>query len=133
MPPCGSNYNMFFFPSQGKEIIEFYLKELEDEGIKHVPRWTPSSFSLPLPRPKSLSTSAPAPPSLTTTPAASVPQPAERTEATPQDTKHDGCCGGGGTGGGGIPADSLMELVAGTPEGWLLGCIGGHLVLGANI
>uniref|UniRef100_A0AAQ5XZQ9 SEC14 like lipid binding 1 n=1 Tax=Amphiprion ocellaris TaxID=80972 RepID=A0AAQ5XZQ9_AMPOC len=40
---------------KGKEIIEYYLKELEDEGITHVPRWTPSSLSLPLPRPTSLS------------------------------------------------------------------------------
>uniref|UniRef100_A0A671TGD9 SEC14 like lipid binding 1 n=1 Tax=Sparus aurata TaxID=8175 RepID=A0A671TGD9_SPAAU len=34
---------------KGKEIIEFYLKELEDEGITQVPRWTPSSLPLPLP------------------------------------------------------------------------------------
>uniref|UniRef100_A0A8C7QWU7 SEC14-like protein 1 n=1 Tax=Oncorhynchus mykiss TaxID=8022 RepID=A0A8C7QWU7_ONCMY len=26
----------------GKEIIEFYLNQLEEEGISHVPRWTPS-------------------------------------------------------------------------------------------
>lgn len=108
---------MFFLPSQGKEIIEFYLKELEDEGITHVPRWTPSSLPLPLPRPTSLFTSPPAPPALAATPAASVPQPADRKEASPQDTKHDGCGGGGG----GIQADSLMELVAGTSEGSLLG------------
>uniref|UniRef100_A0A8C9YP99 SEC14-like protein 1 n=1 Tax=Sander lucioperca TaxID=283035 RepID=A0A8C9YP99_SANLU len=41
---------------KGKEIIEFYLKELEDEGITHIPRWTPSSLPLPLPRPASLFT-----------------------------------------------------------------------------
>uniref|UniRef100_A0A667XWY1 SEC14 like lipid binding 1 n=1 Tax=Myripristis murdjan TaxID=586833 RepID=A0A667XWY1_9TELE len=35
---------------KGKEIIEFYLKELEDEGITHVPRWTTSSLPLPPPR-----------------------------------------------------------------------------------
>uniref|UniRef100_A0A667XF07 SEC14 like lipid binding 1 n=1 Tax=Myripristis murdjan TaxID=586833 RepID=A0A667XF07_9TELE len=34
---------------KGKEIIEFYLKELEDEGITHVPRWTTSSLPLPPP------------------------------------------------------------------------------------
>ncbi|XP_030645974.1 SEC14-like protein 1 [Chanos chanos] len=28
---------------KGKEIIEYYLKELEDEGITHVPRWVPST------------------------------------------------------------------------------------------
>uniref|UniRef100_A0A8C8LZ78 SEC14-like 1 n=1 Tax=Oncorhynchus tshawytscha TaxID=74940 RepID=A0A8C8LZ78_ONCTS len=27
---------------KGKEIIEFYLNQLEEEGISHVPRWTPS-------------------------------------------------------------------------------------------
>jgi len=40
---------------QGKEIIEYYLRELEQEGVTHVPRWTPS------PAPKSASaTAAPA-------------------------------------------------------------------------
>lgn len=113
---------MFFFSSQGKEIIEFYLKELEDEGITHVPRWTPSSLPLSLPRPTSLSTSPPAPPALAATPAASVPQPADSKDATPQDAKHDG--GGGGGSGGALQADSMMELVAGTPEGLPLGCMG---------
>ncbi|XP_059900379.1 SEC14-like protein 1 [Gadus macrocephalus] len=27
---------------KGKEIIEYYLRELEQEGVTHVPRWTPS-------------------------------------------------------------------------------------------
>uniref|UniRef100_A0AAQ5X808 SEC14 like lipid binding 1 n=1 Tax=Amphiprion ocellaris TaxID=80972 RepID=A0AAQ5X808_AMPOC len=57
---------------KGKEIIEYYLKELEDEGITHVPRWTPSSLSLPLPRPTSLS-SPPVLPKLAITPAVSIP------------------------------------------------------------
>lgn len=26
---------------QGKEIIEYYLRELEEEGVTHIPRWTP--------------------------------------------------------------------------------------------
>ncbi|KAL0152952.1 hypothetical protein M9458_051781, partial [Cirrhinus mrigala] len=26
---------------KGKEIIEFHLKQLEEEGITHVPRWAP--------------------------------------------------------------------------------------------
>lgn len=26
--------------AQGKEIIEYYLRELEEEGITHVPRWS---------------------------------------------------------------------------------------------
>uniref|UniRef100_A0A672I7U1 SEC14-like protein 1 n=1 Tax=Salarias fasciatus TaxID=181472 RepID=A0A672I7U1_SALFA len=46
---------------KGKEIIEFYLKELEDEGITHVPRWSPSALPQLLPRPSSLSASAPTP------------------------------------------------------------------------
>uniref|UniRef100_A0A7N6AKS6 SEC14 like lipid binding 1 n=1 Tax=Anabas testudineus TaxID=64144 RepID=A0A7N6AKS6_ANATE len=36
---------------KGKEIIEYYLKELEEEGITHVSRWTPSTISLPSSRP----------------------------------------------------------------------------------
>uniref|UniRef100_A0A8D3C0M7 SEC14 like lipid binding 1 n=1 Tax=Scophthalmus maximus TaxID=52904 RepID=A0A8D3C0M7_SCOMX len=51
--------------NKGKEIIEYYLKELQDEGITHVPRWTSSSCSLPPPRPTSLCTSPPEPPNLT--------------------------------------------------------------------
>uniref|UniRef100_A0A3Q2UJ94 SEC14-like protein 1 n=2 Tax=Fundulus heteroclitus TaxID=8078 RepID=A0A3Q2UJ94_FUNHE len=26
---------------KGKEIIEYYLRELEEEGVTHIPRWTP--------------------------------------------------------------------------------------------
>lgn len=26
---------------QGKEIIEYYLRELEEEGVTYIPRWTP--------------------------------------------------------------------------------------------
>ena len=26
---------------KGKEIIEYYLKQLEEEGITYIPRWTP--------------------------------------------------------------------------------------------
>uniref|UniRef100_A0A672I7U5 SEC14-like protein 1 n=1 Tax=Salarias fasciatus TaxID=181472 RepID=A0A672I7U5_SALFA len=58
---------------KGKEIIEFYLKELEDEGITHVPRWSPSALPQLLPRPSSLSASAPALPKPAAAPAASVP------------------------------------------------------------
>lgn len=29
--------------AQGKEIIEYYLRELEEDGITHVPRWSPST------------------------------------------------------------------------------------------
>uniref|UniRef100_A0A672I6E2 SEC14-like protein 1 n=1 Tax=Salarias fasciatus TaxID=181472 RepID=A0A672I6E2_SALFA len=71
---------------KGKEIIEFYLKELEDEGITHVPRWSPSALPQLLPRPSSLSASAPA-----------LPKPAA------QD-------------GGALPADGQSETSAGTPD-----------------
>lgn len=31
--------DIFFF--KGKEIIEYYLRQLEEEGIKFIPRWIP--------------------------------------------------------------------------------------------
>lgn len=30
---------------QGKEIIEYYLRELEEDGVTHIPRWTPPLVS----------------------------------------------------------------------------------------
>lgn len=30
---------------KGKEIIEYYLRQLEDEGITSVPRWTPPALA----------------------------------------------------------------------------------------
>uniref|UniRef100_I3J5Q3 SEC14 like lipid binding 1 n=1 Tax=Oreochromis niloticus TaxID=8128 RepID=I3J5Q3_ORENI len=59
---------------KGKEIIEYYLKELDDEGITHMPRWSPSSHSLPLSSPTSLSTNQP---ELGIVPADSVPLSAD--------------------------------------------------------
>uniref|UniRef100_A0A3P8PDV3 SEC14 like lipid binding 1 n=1 Tax=Astatotilapia calliptera TaxID=8154 RepID=A0A3P8PDV3_ASTCA len=59
---------------KGKEIIEYYLKELDDEGLTHVPRWSPSSHSLPLSSPTSLSTNQP---ELGIVPADSVPLSAD--------------------------------------------------------
>lgn len=47
--------------SKGKEIIEYYLRQLEEEGITFVPRWTPPSLgpsSEPLSASKSQTTSA---------------------------------------------------------------------------
>ncbi|KAF4080276.1 hypothetical protein AMELA_G00168590 [Ameiurus melas] len=32
---------------KGKEIIEYYLRELEEDGITHVPRWSPSTSLIP--------------------------------------------------------------------------------------
>lgn len=96
------------YSSQGKEIIEYYLKELDDEGITHVPRWTPSSCSLPPPRPTSLSTSPPDLPKLAVTPAVFIPLPANAKDSTSQDAKQDSSA---------LQADSLNEILAGTPEG----------------
>lgn len=91
--------------SQGKEIIEFYLKELEDEGVTQVPRWSPSSHSLPLCSPTSLSA---IPPDLAVIPAVSVPLAADAKDGTTQDAKQDSSM---------LQADSLVEILAGTPEG----------------
>ncbi|XP_032392844.1 SEC14-like protein 1 isoform X2 [Etheostoma spectabile] len=92
---------------KGKEIIEFYLKELEDEGITHIPRWTPSSLPLPLPRPTSLFTSPPVLPKLAVTPADSNPLPSDATDSSSQDAKQDSSA---------LQPDSLSEILAGTPE-----------------
>ncbi|XP_041719540.1 SEC14-like protein 1 isoform X1 [Coregonus clupeaformis] len=35
---------------KGKEIIEYYLKELEDEGVTHIPRWSPPQAPPPTAR-----------------------------------------------------------------------------------
>ncbi|KAB0399816.1 hypothetical protein E2I00_008840, partial [Balaenoptera physalus] len=37
--------SFFGFESTGKEIIEYYLRQLEEEGITFVPRWTPPSLA----------------------------------------------------------------------------------------
>ncbi|TNM86155.1 hypothetical protein fugu_008426 [Takifugu bimaculatus] len=82
---------------KGKEIIEFYLKELEDEGIGYIPRWTPSSSPQAVTRPTSLSTSPPAPPKPATIPSVSVCQPSESKDSTAQDSVV-------------VQADSLAEI-----------------------
>lgn len=43
-PAFGSDLSslcLLLLPLQGKEIIEYYLRELEEEGVTHIPRWTP--------------------------------------------------------------------------------------------
>lgn len=35
------------FALKGKEIIEYYLRQLEEEGVTFVPRWTPRSVAPP--------------------------------------------------------------------------------------
>ncbi|XP_075947269.1 SEC14-like protein 1 isoform X3 [Anarhichas minor] len=86
---------------KGKEIIEFYLKELQDEGITHVPRWTPSSLPASVPTPTSLFTSPSVLPKLAVTPAVSIPLPTDAKDITCPDIKQD---------------DSLAEIPPGTPE-----------------
>lgn len=93
---------------QGKEIIEFYLKELEDEGIEHVPRWVPSSIPQSVIRPSSLSTSPPLPPNPASIPSVCVSLPSESKDGSSQDSKQDG---------GTSQADSLAEILVATPEG----------------
>ncbi|XP_029288178.1 SEC14-like protein 1 isoform X1 [Cottoperca gobio] len=92
---------------KGKEIIEFYLKELQDDGISHVPRWTPSSLPLPLPRPTSLFSSSPILPKLTVTPPVSIPLPINAKDSTAQEANRDSST---------LPADILTEILTGTPE-----------------
>lgn len=84
------------------------MKELEDEGIDHVPRWAPSCPPQAATRPASLSTSPPAPPKPASAPCVCVSQPSEGKDGASQDSKHDGAA---------APADSLAELSAATPEG----------------
>uniref|UniRef100_A0A8C6SGP0 SEC14-like protein 1 n=1 Tax=Neogobius melanostomus TaxID=47308 RepID=A0A8C6SGP0_9GOBI len=71
---------------KGKEIIEYYLKELEDEGITHMPRWLPSSQTTAPVRPTSLCTS----------PCVFLALPTETSVV--------------------LHNDSLVELLTGTPE-----------------
>ncbi|XP_026025595.1 SEC14-like protein 1 isoform X4 [Maylandia zebra] len=89
---------------KGKEIIEYYLKELDDEGLTHVPRWSPSSHSLPLSSPTSLSTNQP---ELGIVPADSVPLSADARDGPSQDAKQDSNL---------LQNDSLAEILPGTPE-----------------
>lgn len=107
---CNSHTFLLSCSSQGKEIIEFYLKELEDEGITQVPRWTSSSssLSLPPPRPTSLSASPPVLPKLAVTPAVSIPLPADAKDNDSQDAKQDSSA---------LQGDNLTEILAGTPDG----------------
>ncbi|XP_068590773.1 LOW QUALITY PROTEIN: SEC14-like protein 1 [Cebidichthys violaceus] len=92
---------------KGKEIIEFYLKELQDEGITHVPRWSSSPLPVSVPKPTSLLTSPAVLPKLAVTPAVSIPLPADAKDVASQDIAQDG---------GALQADSLTEILIGTPE-----------------
>ncbi|XP_049576084.1 SEC14-like protein 1 isoform X1 [Syngnathus scovelli] len=92
---------------KGKEIIEYYLKELEDDGITHVPRWSPTSLPLPPTRPTSLFSSPPPDPKEPVTAAVPIPLPSDAMDSTSQDAKQDSA---------GLQADILTEVLAGTPE-----------------
>ncbi|XP_061736643.1 SEC14-like protein 1 isoform X1 [Nerophis ophidion] len=92
---------------KGKEIIEYYLKELEDEGITHVPRWNPTSLPVPPIRPTSLPANLSVDSKLPVTPAAAIPLPVDATDSASQTAKQDSVA---------LQADSLTEILAGTPE-----------------
>ncbi|XP_077461822.1 SEC14-like protein 1 isoform X1 [Stigmatopora argus] len=92
---------------KGKEIIEYYLKELEDEGITHVPRWSPTSLLPPPTRPTSLLTSPPAEFKVPVTAAVPIPITVDAPESDSPEAKQDSVA---------LPADSLTEILAGTPE-----------------
>ncbi|KAL3067531.1 hypothetical protein OYC64_017286 [Pagothenia borchgrevinki] len=92
---------------KGKEIIEFYLKELEDEGITQVPHWTPSSLPLPVSRPTSLFTSLPVPPKPAITLPISIPLPINAKDSNSQEDTQDSST---------LQADVLTEILTGTPE-----------------
>lgn len=94
--------------SQGKEIIEFYLKELEDEGITHVPRWTPPLLPVSLPKQTSLLSSSTALPKQAAVPAVSIPLATDAMDITFQDVQQDS---------GTLQADSLSEILPGSSEG----------------
>lgn len=79
---------------QGKEIIEYYLRQLEEEGITFVPRWTPPSAT---PSADTLSSRTPA------VAAAAV---------TPDAALKEGLCSEASSTPGGGP-----ETPAGTPDG----------------
>ncbi|KAJ0033407.1 hypothetical protein NQD34_000514 [Periophthalmus magnuspinnatus] len=93
---------------KGKEIIEFYLKELEDEGITHVPRWLPCSQTIALPRPTSLSTTPCALPALPMSPTVPTPTPADAKDGACGETKQETSLV--------LQTESLLEMLAGTPE-----------------
>ncbi|XP_061888628.1 SEC14-like protein 1 isoform X2 [Entelurus aequoreus] len=92
---------------KGKEIIEYYLKELEDEGITHIPRWNPTSLPVPPIRPTSLPTNPSVDSKLPITPAVAIPLPVDATDSASQNAKQDSIA---------LQADSLTEILAGTPE-----------------
>ncbi|XP_023675616.2 SEC14-like protein 1 isoform X1 [Paramormyrops kingsleyae] len=82
---------------KGKEIIEFYMKELEEEGVTHIPRWAPAP-AFPV------ASSTPARLELPVTPSIAIPVSSTR-DANPS-----------GEGTGSSPLGSPAEPLAGTPD-----------------
>ncbi|KAL4648044.1 SEC14-like protein 1-like [Arapaima gigas] len=81
---------------KGKEIIEYYLRELEEEGITHMPRWTPSPAS-------PAADSFPTRPELPVTPAIAIPTANTKDSLQSKDTTS-------------LPGNS-SEPLSGTPDG----------------
>ena len=103
LPPLKLLFSPFVL-RQGKEIIEFYLKELEEEGIEHVPRWAPSCLPQAVPRPSSFCSSPPLLPKDASTPSVPASQPSDSKDAASPD-------------GAAAQADSLADVSAATAEG----------------
>ncbi|KAG9350393.1 hypothetical protein JZ751_026752 [Albula glossodonta] len=80
---------------KGKEIIEHYLRELEEEGVTHIPRWAPSPVSPAMP-------SITARPELPVTPAISIPAASAKDTNSNKDSSS-------------LPG-SLNEPLSGTPD-----------------
>uniref|UniRef100_A0A8C6WGV8 SEC14-like protein 1 n=1 Tax=Neogobius melanostomus TaxID=47308 RepID=A0A8C6WGV8_9GOBI len=93
---------------KGKEIIEYYLKELEDEGITHMPRWLPSSQTTAPVRPTSLCTSPCVFLALPVSPVVPTPIAADVKDGASGETKTETSVV--------LHNDSLVELLTGTPE-----------------
>uniref|UniRef100_A0A8C9R4W3 SEC14 like lipid binding 1 n=1 Tax=Scleropages formosus TaxID=113540 RepID=A0A8C9R4W3_SCLFO len=80
---------------KGKEIIEYYLRELEEEGVTHIPRWTPSLASPSV-------ISLPTRPELPVTPAIAIPTANAKDSLSSKDTTS--------------PPGSSSEPLTGTPD-----------------
>ncbi|XP_031419374.1 SEC14-like protein 1 isoform X2 [Clupea harengus] len=90
---------------KGKEIIEYYLNQLEEDGISHVPRWSPDPASPVRPLTPVLRL-----PELPVTPAISITAPAESASTPPPDSLALVCKEGTS------PPGSLNEPIVGTPD-----------------
>lgn len=108
---CGflSSWSKFSF-LKGKEIIEYYLKQLEEEGITFVPRWTP-----PVACKSESSTSHPRRP---VSPAINIPETATKEGLSNKEILNT--------------SSSPSEPTAGTPDGMGGGlmCLTGKLCTG---